>query len=114
MSAHTAENVVPSEWSMQMEEGGETFPFVEDENANITGIGHQDPAAFAAAVNRYDAYCLGESFPEGEQWTADHIGHRWAVHVDDGEALFTTLATGVPVTEGTPGAMPITTLWGQR
>ena len=108
-----------SDWTMQMEEGGETFPFVEDEHANITGLGHQDKAEFAAAVNRYDTYCNGEPFPEDEQWGADHIAHRWAVRGSDGETLWTKHPTGTPqqgepVTADTPGAIAITTLWGQR
>lgn len=87
--------------------GNTTFPFVEDENANITGYGHQDKAAFAAAVNAYDADCNGGPIPEDDQWTADSIAHVWALPDADGERLH-------PVAEGTPGAIAVTALWGAR
>jgi hypothetical protein len=91
-----------------------SFPFIEDENANITGYGHQDPDAFAAEVNRYDEVCNdGAPFSEDEQWSGAHVGHRWAVLDQDGERLWTE-HEGQPVTASTPGAFPITTLWGQR
>lgn len=87
--------------------GDTTYPFVEDENANITGYGHQDKGAFAAAVNAYDEDCNGGPIPEEDQWTADSIAHQWVRPDDDGERLR-------PVAEGTPDAIPVTTLWGQR
>lgn len=97
----------PSEWTMQMSEGGETYPFVEDENANITGLGHQDPAQFVAAVNRYETECNGEPFPEHEQWDEGYIGHTWVTLDPDGERLH-------PCTRDQPEAIAVTTLWGQR
>lgn len=102
----------PADWTMDMGKDG-VYPFVEDENANITGLGHQDPAAFAEAVNRYDEAMNGEPYPEDERWDADYIGHRWAVLDADGERLLTRV-DGIPVTADTPGAVAITTLWGQR
>ena len=85
-----------------------TFPFYEDENADITGYGHQDKDEFAAAVNEYDRLCNeGCAFPDDEQWDADDIGHGWAVVDFEREVL--TLCDAA-----TPGAVPITTLWGQR
>lgn len=102
-----------SDWTMQMEQDGEVFPFVEDENANITGLGHQDREQFAAAVNRYDAYCMGEPANEDDLWTPDHIGHTWAVYAPDGESLYVQ-QDGKRVTSETPGAIAVTTLWGQR
>lgn len=86
-----------------------TFPFVEDENANITGYGHQDKAAFADQVNRYDEVCGGGVDPE-DRWTAEDITHLWAElreHADGDWRLH-------KVPAGTPGAVPVTTLWGQR
>lgn len=83
------------------------FPFVEDENANITGYGHQDKAAFAAEVNRYDEVCNGEPYPEDEQWDEDCVGHYWVVIAPDGETLQRT-------TPDDPDAIPVTGLWGQR
>lgn len=91
--------------TMDMAEGVEPFPFVEDENASISGYGHQDKAKFAAEVNRYDDYCNGGPFLDDARWTADDIGHKWASF--DGEHF-------APVNPGTPGAVPLTTLWGQR
>lgn len=99
-------DINPDDWTMDHGEFGK-YLFVEDENANITGLGHQDLTAFAADVNRYDEAMTGDAVPEDEQWTAGHIAHRWAVLGDDGERLF-------PATEQTPGAIAITTLWGQR
>ena len=86
-----------------------TFPFVEDQNANITGYGHTNKAEFAAAVDRYDEVCNGEPSAESDQWTADAIGHKWALLLPDDE-YFTTRG----IDESTPGAFPITTLWNQR
>ncbi|WGL50659.1 hypothetical protein P5P86_11860 [Nocardioides sp. BP30] len=82
---------------------GQSFPFVEDENGNITGDGHQDRAAFAAAVNRYE-----EAHPTGaDPVEADDVAHQW-VTVDEGGELLTACE------ESTPGAVAVTTLWGQR
>ncbi len=97
----------PANWSLV--EGGTLFPFVEDENFNITGLGHQDPEAFADAVNRYDtALNAGVPLPPDSQWGPEHIQHRWAVLEDVGDILIHD------VPEGTEGAVPITTLWGER
>lgn len=98
------ETTDPAYWTMDMGSDG-TFPFVEDENCNITGLGHQDKDEFAEAINRYDGIC-GEH-DENERYTADDIAHDWAVFGDDGESLHS-----VPIS--TPGAVPITSLWGAR
>lgn len=98
-----------ADWTMQMVEDGEVYPFVEDENANITGLGHQDKAAFAAALNRYDEWCNGADWvDESDLWTAEHIAHQWVAEVPDEDSLF------VVVPEGTPDAVAITTLWHWR
>lgn len=113
-----------TDWFTTQWDDSTTFPFVEDENCNITGYGHQDKAMFAAEVNRYDEVCNGEPWPEGDEWTADYIGHRWAVMDPDGDRFWVNvpasdervehlLPPGI-VTAATPGAFPITTLWGQR
>ena len=94
------------EWTTQWDDET-TFPFVEDENANITGYGHQDPDTFAAEVNRYDAMCTGEAVAEDDLWTGDHISHAWVTVDPDGEHLHVCTAD-------TPGAIPVTSLWGQR
>lgn len=82
------------------------FPFVEDENCNITGYGHQDKATFAAEVNRYDDAC-GNNVPEASRVAESDISHQWAILSDDGEHLHV-------VPESTAGAHPVTTLWGWR
>lgn len=92
----------------QLEEGGETYPFTEDENGNVTGYGHQDKAAFAAAINRYDEEATGEPLADPDDaWEADDINHQW-VTFDDRTELFTV------ATQDAPGAFAITTLWGAR
>lgn len=110
----TDENaVVPSDWTMEWD-NGVTYPFVEDENANITGLGHQDAQSFAEQVNHYDEACMGDPFHDEDLWTADHVSHRWAVLATDGERLLARLDNGEQVSSATPGALAITTLWGQR
>lgn len=97
-----------TDWTMQLSEGGEVYPFVESDNADITGLGHQDKAEFAAAVNRYDAECNGDDWvDEADPWTADYVGHAWVLVDRAAETLYW-------VDEGTPGATAVTTLWGQR
>lgn len=88
------------------------FPFVEDEQANITGFGHQSRAVFAAAVNRYDELGNGAPLADEDQWTADDITHRWAKPLQDVNAGDDWRLMSVP--KGAPDAIPVTTLWGQR
>ena len=95
----------PEDWTTQYDDT-HTFPFVEDEDGNITGYGHQDLDAFAAAINEYDAVC-GDVHPEAELWTGDEIAHHWVTVDEDGERLH-------PCSADTPGAVPVTGLWGQR
>lgn len=92
---------------MDMEDGVDRFPFIEDENGNITGYGHQDKATFAAEINRYDEYCNGGPIQNYEQWEESYISHQWVV-VDASVEL---LISAFP--EDT-GAFPVTTLWGAR
>jgi hypothetical protein len=98
---------------LSMDHGADgTYPFTEGESAEITGYGHQDKAEFAAGINLYDERMSGEP---GE-WTADDIEHRWAVRVSE-ELCSTSIPHPEgrePVTATTPGAFPITTLWGAR
>lgn len=110
--ATTQPAALPEDWTTQLTQGGVTYPFVEDENANITGLGHQDPAEFVAAVNAFDREC-DSTLTTDDEWDASYVGHRWAVLDADGERLLTKVGDQ-PVTEGTPGAVAITTLWGQR
>ena len=111
MSATGASALDPADWSMQYD-ADHWFPFVEDENANITGLGHQDPSEFVAAVNAYDQLC-DPDLTDDDLWDADYISHQWAVLSEDGERLYTRRGY-LPVTEHTEGAIAITTLWGQR
>jgi hypothetical protein len=76
------------------------FPFIEHDNGDITGYGHQDRAEFAATVNHYDRVLTGFS----DAWTADDVDHAWAFAEEPIELC----------PEGTPDAVPITTLWGRR
>lgn len=78
------------------------LPFVEAENCNITGPGHQDKFAFSIAVNRWEKSCGGEG-----EWGFDDIDHLWVVPDEDWESW-----RRVP--EGTPSAIPVTCIWGQR
>lgn len=88
-------------------EGVEPFMFVEDENAQITGWGHQDKDAFAAELNRYEQVAGGWEYNADEAWTADDIDHKWVVANDDGETVRVC-------SSDTPGAFPVTTVWGSR
>jgi hypothetical protein len=83
-----------------------TFPFIEDENANITGYGHQDKDEFADAVNRYDEICMGEPIDDVDKFSAHDVTHAWARQID--EERFQLCSP-----EHT-GSFPITPLWGQR
>lgn len=107
-------NINPDDWTFDLGPDGK-YPFVEDEHANITGLGHQDKGEFAAAVNRYDTAMNGEPFPEDEQWNASFVAHEWAVLGErNGEPCLFSAIDGECVTADTPGAIPVTTLWGQR
>lgn len=89
-------------------DAGYTIPFVEDENANITGYGHQDKALFAEQVRIWEEYCNGGPLTEGEEWTAEDIGWQWAyVDEKDDEMMH-------PCAAEHEGAFPVTTIWGQR
>jgi hypothetical protein len=81
----------------------EVWPFIEDENAYITGYGHQDPDEFAAAVRHYDFTCNGEMY----EWSADDVGHAWVRLTIDGEKFLVCEPTE-------PGAFPVTTMWSSR
>lgn len=96
--------IKPEDFTMYWDDQ-HTFPFIEDEDANITGYGHQDKAELAAAINRYDELCNGGPLRPEERWTADDIGHYWVTQ--RGERLHKCSAD-------TPEAFPVTGLWGQR
>ena len=104
----TRDRFEPADWTIDV--AGETFPFVEDENANITGLGHTDQATFAATVNRFDDAC-GLDLAADDRWTADHIVHAWVTLGDDDETLHPVDAVSAATT---PDAFAVTGLWGQR
>lgn len=93
------------------EDGGFRWPFIEDENANVHGYGHQDKAKFAEAVAAYERHC---GYDGSESWGADAITHRWAVMDPDGERFTVASKSGTPYGPKTPDSFPITCLWGQR
>ncbi|MDF9718071.1 hypothetical protein INN71_02650 [Nocardioides sp. ChNu-153] len=96
-------------------DAGVVYPFVEDEVCNVTGFGHQPKAAFAEAVNRWDRVVGGVELADGNAgWTAAHVSHKWALAFEDEHFWNRDPRTGEPITGATPGAFPITTLWGQR
>ncbi|MDN5758632.1 MAG: hypothetical protein L0H59_08880 [Tomitella sp.] len=81
------------------------FPFIEDENANIAGPGHQDKTAFTAVVHSYDKHASGN--PAVERHEESEAKHEWAIL--DAEAEKYRI-----VDAETPGAVPITTIRGVR
>ncbi|KQY58336.1 hypothetical protein ASD11_01325 [Aeromicrobium sp. Root495] len=98
------------QWSYEdLHAGGWAYPFQEDEDSNITGLGHQDATAFASEVNRYDVEICGIDLGEDDKdaVTPDQVAHQWVLLGDDDERL--------QVCEpGEPGALPVTTMWGGR
>lgn len=96
-------------------EYGGVYPFVEDENANVTGHGHQDKAAFAEAINTYDRAMNPGGFADDERWFASDISHQWAVrNTEETCTVYVDSDRDRPITPETPGAFPITTLWNYR
>lgn len=85
------------------------LPFVESENCDITGPGHQDPKAFARAVTHYDRTASAD--PKATKTDPADVKHRWilAKHLGDPDQWW---AQAVPA--NTPGAIPVTTIWGVR
>lgn len=84
----------------------ETYPFFADEDANITGYGHQDKKAFAEAVSRHDK----EYWPEDPAEPVDHTADIQHIYVKDdveNERFIVCEA-------GEEGAYPVTTLWINR
>lgn len=108
MTTPHADYLNPTAWKTTATPGGESFPFCEAENGDITGLGHQDRAAFADAIYRFELECGQDELPEDDRFGPDDITHAWVtIDVDDDEILH-------PVDEGTPGAFAVTGLWGQR
>ena len=85
------------------------FPFVEHDNGDVTGYGHQDPATFAEAVNLYDRCLVEGGFSSG--WQPDDVEHAWAIGDEFADSADEALLL---VPEDVPGAVPVTVLWGRR
>lgn len=92
--------------TMDMCAGNAPYPFTEDENANITGYGHQDPATFAAEINRFEVEVCEEDPDDLTDWT-DRVFQTYVYLDDDGERLHQCASTDL-------GAFPVTVLWGAR
>lgn len=77
------------------------LPFVEADNCNITGPGHQDKDVFAQAVTAWERTCDASKlvWPEWSAWKADDIAHLWVVSRDNWE-------TWRVAPSGAPGAVP--------
>lgn len=105
----------------EFRDGDMRWPFYEDENANVTGYGHVDPVEFVDAVFTYDVHMAGSDAERHEPY---EVSHKWAVlDMTDEDPENWTMRWGYPVpgqshpepyTAETPGAVPITTIWGAR
>lgn len=91
--------------------GGHRYPFTIDEDDNVTGYGHQPGEVFAAELDRWDDENDTVVFDPDGRATWD-VAHTWVVL--DGELLLTSTPDRGVVTADTPGAIPVTTVWGQR
>lgn len=106
------------------------YPFTEDENANITGYGHQDKREFAAGIVSYDLEMGALEEDEREETLDEYVKfttHTYALADPDDDEHF--WVAGYPLrpadaarlalpTAGigpeTPGAFPVTLMWGVR
>ena len=87
------------------------LPFVEDENGNITGPGHQNKEAFAKLVNDYDREVSEDKdWEEQEHITHGDVSHSYGMLFENesGDLWFK------PTAAHDPGGVPITTIWGVR
>lgn len=89
------------------------FPFVEDENCNITGYGHQDKEQFAWYLTAYDVLVGGLDPDRDGIWTADDVCHSWVVPDPEDDERLVRVPLGVDEFD-VPDAIPVTTVWGQR
>jgi hypothetical protein len=102
-------------------DGDKTWPFFEDEDANIIGYGHQDRAAFVAAVLDYDRTMSGE----GELHSEGDVTYGYVVvnAPSECEPEYWTFSRGRPVPgqshpepykASDPDVVPVTMLWWVR
>ena len=88
---------------------GRTYPFFEDEDATwVIGLGHQDRAEFARAVNDFDTVAAGA--PEDSQYTEMDVEWRYAVVYGGDEDTYVLLyhEDHVPLVASDPHSVPIT------
>lgn len=79
------------------------LPFVEAENCNITGPGHQHKTSFAMAVNMWEWGCGATD----ARWTEHDVAHLWVTSKDDWQTWHVAPCDAV-------GAVPVTCIWGKR
>lgn len=98
-------DVIPDEtpdgWTSEI--GLLAFPFVEDEDGNLTGYGHQDKTVFAESVATYDESMGWE--PEGVGTSADDVTHQWVRFQDGSDELLQECD------QADAGAFPVTAVW---
>lgn len=91
---------------------GRDWPFTEDDRANITGFGHQDPEEFAQALTDYDRAIWGTGETDGS-WTANDVNHKYATF-DFVEDDLANIESKDVTPDTHPDCVAITTVWGQR
>jgi len=89
------------------------FPFVEDENCNITGYGHQDKRQFARYLTAYDFLVGGIDPDYVGHWTEHDVKHQWVVPDPEDDERLVRVPFGVDSVD-VPDAIPVTTVWNQR
>lgn len=84
------------------------LPFIESDDGDITGPGHQNKEAFASTVTEWDKMCWND--PDMNPWDSQIVSHHWVIVTSDehGEIDYNLCD---PDTEG---AVPVTTMWGIR
>lgn len=96
----------PDLFKTSLDPASPVYPFMEDEDSNLTGYGHQDKQKFSDEVNRFDREAGFEDDCTTD-WT-DEIQHAYVEPATEEEEPFTLC------TKDHPGAVAITTLWGMR
>lgn len=99
LSRHDSSAALTTWWNVKV-----WLPFYESEDGgNFIGPGHQDPSAFCSYVNYYSETLLGQDPDEVPRALVDDVKHEWALVEDERLNL---------VDDTTPGAIPVTTIWG--
>lgn len=84
------------------------LPFIEDDDANITGPGHQSREAFAKAVQEYDR--VAAEIDSSDFIYPEVVAHKWVTVLVEpsGDWWATT------VDSDHDNAIPVTTIWNVR